>query len=220
MPAMKMENKGRVNQRKRTRNDILLAAGRLLSEGKSPTMDEVAEEAMVSRATAYRYFPSLEGLLVEAPIHGGVPDPGEIFSDGSIEGPEDRVDAMESALHDMMYDNELQLRALMLNSLKLSLENGGGVPVRQSRRMGFIEAALEPARAKLGKKSYKRLSAALCLFFGPESMIVFKDVLPLGKDEARRVKSWGVRTLVRAAIEESSNGAAKPKRKNPGRGKK
>ena len=211
----KMKTKGRANQRKRTRNDILLAAGRLLGEGKSPTMEDVADEAMVSRATAYRYFPSLEALLVEAPIHGSVPDPAEIFSEGDIEDPEDRIDAVESALHDMMYDNEIQLRAMMLNSLKLSLENGEGVPVRQIRRMGFIEAALGPVRAKLGKRSYERLCAALCLFFGPESMIVFRDVLPLGKDEARKVKSWGVRALVRAALEEAArNGGGN------GRGKK
>ncbi len=211
----KMETKGRVNQRKRTRNDILLAAGRLLGEGRSPTMDDVAAEAMVSRATAYRYFPSLEALLVEAPIHGNVPDPARIFADSSIENPEDRIDAAESALHDMVYDNELQLRAMLLNSLRLSLENGDGMPIRQSRRMGFIDAALGPVRAKMDKKSYKRLCAALCLFFGPESMIVFEDVLPLGKDEARKVKSWGVRALVRAALEEaSSNGHGS------GRGKK
>ncbi|MCL4243759.1 MAG: TetR/AcrR family transcriptional regulator [Candidatus Dadabacteria bacterium] len=216
-----MENKGRVNQRKRTRNDLLLAAGRLLADGRAPTMDDVAAEAMVSRATAYRYFPSLEALLVEAPIHGSMPDPGEIFSDGSIEDPEDRVDAIESALHDMVYDNELQLRAMMLNSLRLSLENGGdGVPVRQSRRMGLIEAALGPVRAKLGRKSYKRLSAALCLFFGPESMIVFKDVLPLGSDEARKVKSWGVRALVRAALAEAGNSAPHAKGKGDKAGKR
>lgn len=196
-----MENKGRVNQRMRTRNDLLLSAGRLLSEGRTPTMEDVAREAMVSRATAYRYFPSLETLLVEAPIHGRVPDPGEIFAGASVVDPEDRVDAAEAALHEMVYANELQLRALMLNSLKLSLDDGAdGVPVRQSRRMGLIEAALAPARAKLDKKSYNRLRAALCLFFGPESMIVFKDVLPMNKDEARKVKSWGVRTLVRSAL--------------------
>jgi hypothetical protein len=217
---MKMESKGRVNQRARTRNDLLLAAGRLLGEGRSPTMEEVAAEAMVSRATAYRYFPSMEALLVEAPIYGKVPDPSEVFAGASLAAPEDRVDAAEAALHEMVYSNELQLRALMLNSLKLSLEDGeGGMPVRQSRRMGLIDSALEPARAKLDKKSYNRLRAALCLFFGPESMIVFKDVLPLSKVEARKVKSWGIRVLVRSALAESGKTPDRPKAEN-GKSKK
>ncbi len=43
---------GRDNQRRRTRKDLLAAAARLLKQGKAPDMDDVAREAMVSRATA------------------------------------------------------------------------------------------------------------------------------------------------------------------------
>ena len=38
------------NQELRTRKDLLLAAGRLLKQGLRPTMDEVAKEALISRA--------------------------------------------------------------------------------------------------------------------------------------------------------------------------
>jgi hypothetical protein len=51
-------------------------------------------------------------------------------------------------------------------------------------------------------------------------MIVFKDVLPLGKDEARKVKSWGVRALVRAALAEAGNGAPRAKGKGGKAGKR
>ena len=61
---MKVEpNRGRRNQRLRTRKDLLLAAAGLLKEGRTPTMDDVAQHALVSRATAYRYFPSIDALL-------------------------------------------------------------------------------------------------------------------------------------------------------------
>jgi len=56
----------RPNQKRRTRKDLLLAAARLLQQGKRPSLEEVAEAALVSRATAYRYFPGVEPLLVEA----------------------------------------------------------------------------------------------------------------------------------------------------------
>ena len=48
------------NQELRTRKDLLLAARRLLKQGLRPTMDEVAKEALISRATAYRYFKNVD----------------------------------------------------------------------------------------------------------------------------------------------------------------
>ena len=42
----------RANQLRRTRKDLLQAAARLARQGRTPTLEECAEEAMVSRATA------------------------------------------------------------------------------------------------------------------------------------------------------------------------
>ena len=56
------------NQRRRTRKDLLQAAARLMKQGRKPNLEDIAAEALVSRATAYRYFPSVEALLVEASL--------------------------------------------------------------------------------------------------------------------------------------------------------
>src|SRR5271156_7061880 len=56
---------GRVNQRIRTRRAIIEAARELARTGSDVTMPEVAKLALVSEATAYRYFPDLESLLHE-----------------------------------------------------------------------------------------------------------------------------------------------------------
>ena len=72
---------GRANQRRRTRKDLLEAAGRLLKDGRTPSLEEVAEAALVSRATAYRYFPSIEALLREAALDVQPPAPTELFAD-------------------------------------------------------------------------------------------------------------------------------------------
>ena len=45
--------------------------------------------------------------------------------------------------------------------------------------------------------------ALFALVFGTESMVVFRDVLPLPEARARKVKSWMIRTLVRAALKDS-----------------
>lgn len=194
------------NQRRRTRKDLLAAAARLLKEGRTPTMDEAAEAAMVSRATAYRYFPSIEALLLEAPLDGAVPEPEALFAGDSSTDPADRVDRAEAALHEMTCRNEPQLRLMLAASLERRAADpeGGGIPIRQNRRSELIEAALAPARARFSDESYERLCAALALVFGIESLVVFRDVLGVDEAGARRTKSWAARALVEAALGESS----------------
>src|SRR5258708_28998995 len=63
---------GRANQKLRTRNAIVAAAAELSGTGREVTMPEDARAALVSEATAYRYFPDLASLLQEA-IAGQVP---------------------------------------------------------------------------------------------------------------------------------------------------
>lgn len=201
----KPRGSARENQRLRTRKDLLNAAARLLKDGHTPTMEEVAGEAMVSRATLYRYFPNLEALLVEAPLDGEVPVPMD--PDAGSPDPVERLDRAEEGLHEMCYRNEAQLRAMMIHSLKQSLADGKhAVPVRQNRRTPMIEAALAPVRDRMNEATYRRLRAALALVFGTESMLVFRDVVPLSADEARSVKSWTMRALVKAALEDTDPG--------------
>lgn len=65
---------GRSNQKKRTRMAIVEAARGLIGTGSEVTMPEVARVALVSEATAYRYFPDLPSLIGEA-LAGVWPDP-------------------------------------------------------------------------------------------------------------------------------------------------
>ena len=203
---------GRTNQRHRTRKDLLAAAGRLLQRGgRTPDMDEVAREAMVSRATAYRYFPTIEQLLVEAPLDGAVPDPHDVFAGDGSTDPAERVDKAEAALHEMVYRNAAQLRVMLAASLERAAKEtataasaNARVPLRQNRRTPLIEAALAPSRDRFTAAAYKKLCAALALIFGVESMIVFTDVLGIDEKAARKIKSWAATGLVDAALKESA----------------
>src|ERR1700691_947567 len=66
MTAVVSGQGGRANQKARTRAAILDACGELVRSGAEVNMPAVAERAMVSEATAYRYFPDLISLLREA----------------------------------------------------------------------------------------------------------------------------------------------------------
>ena len=192
----------RANQKRRTRKDLLQAASRLMKQGRKPSIDEIAGEALVSRATAYRYFPGLEALLVEAALDIAVPEPAALF-DGGLGDPASRLQQVDTALHDVILANEAQFRMMLVHSLEQGLQREAGdeLPIRQNRRAGLIEAALEPARTQFTPQAFETLMQALALIIGSEGMIVVKDVLQLDDGNARRMKAWAIRALVEAARE-------------------
>ena len=73
----------RANQKERTRAAIVEAATEIVRSGTTPTVQAAAEAAKVSRATAYRYFPTQDSLLHEVlyltpsleSVENGLPGP-------------------------------------------------------------------------------------------------------------------------------------------------
>ena len=195
------DGKTRPNQRRRTRKDLLEAASRLMKLGLSPNLEDIAQEALVSRATAYRYFPSVEALLLEASIDLEMPDPEALFPSGSSADPVARLERLDAAMDEMMAANEGPLRLMLANALQRVVrgELDGEAPPRQNRRGPLIEAALEPARDQFAPADLDRLGKILALIIGTEAMVVFKDVLQVDDAEARDVRLWAIRALVEAA---------------------
>ena len=202
---MDARRNGRANQRNRTRKDLLQAASRLMKQGVKPTLEEVAEEAMVSRATAYRYFSSVDALLLEAALDVAVPEADELFGDGTAEDPVARVQRVDDALHDMIVANEPQIRMMLARSLDRVVAGGpeadhnGAIPLRQNRRSALIEAALGPARQQFRPAALRTLIPALALILGTEGWIACRDVLQLDDAQSRKVKRWAIQALVEAA---------------------
>jgi AcrR family transcriptional regulator len=191
----------RPNQKRRTRKALLEAASRLMKQGCKPDIEEIAEEALVSRATAYRYFPNVDALLLEASLDVAIPDAGTLFGDEATNDPVLRLERVETAFHDMILANEAPLRMMLAYSLqrRISDEKDGETPARQNRRTPLIEAALEPAQNQFSPAALETLKKALALIIGTEGMVVLKDVLQLDDADAREVKRWAIRALVEAA---------------------
>ena len=154
---MDAEKTGRPNQKRRTRKDLLQAASRLMKQGRQPSLEEIAEEALVSRATAYRYFPSVEALLLEASLDVAIPEADDLFDGGSSEDPVSRLECVDTALHDIILANEASLRMMLVHSLQRGVtgEKDGELPARQDRRTPLIRAALEPARSQFKPAAWK-----------------------------------------------------------------
>ena len=127
--------------------------------GHIPSVAELAVRSGVSRATAYRYFPSQDLLLVEATLEGATPAIDRLLA--SADFPQDaeaRLDRLVTAVYEMLFGNEVAFRAL----LRLSLAPSPAVPVRRSgRRLAWLEKALAPIRAHCSAAAFKRLVSTL-----------------------------------------------------------
>lgn len=190
----------RANQRGRTRRDLLEAALRVSADSSTPTLEAIAEEARVSRATAYRYFPNVDDLLAEAALHMAFP--GADCLSGASDDPLERLLLVDDAVDRMIAANETALRRMIASTAKLPLQSTG-VPARQNWRLPLIEAALEPARSKFSASSYRQLTRALSLVIGTEAMLVLKDVLALDGAEAREVRRQAIASLLDSALRDA-----------------
>ncbi|HMO57023.1 MAG TPA: TetR family transcriptional regulator [Roseiflexaceae bacterium] len=200
---MKELDQGRVNQKRRTRSTILRAAAQLLSAGKTPTVAEVADAAVVSRATAYRYFPRQDLLLAEAALDLVVPDITALLATQGND-PVERIDRVVETVMRYVLAHETAFRAL----LRLSLEpvdaaaNGSPPQRRGARRLRWAEQVLQPIADQLDTTTYRRLVAALALCMGIETIVVLRDIAELDPDAACDTARWAARHLLTSALTE------------------
>lgn len=193
---------GEKGPRARMRRLMLNTASRLMQAGATPSVSEVAEAAAVSRATAYRYFPS-QAALVAAVVEEALGpilrwQPGPLPAEAAV------ADLVETAMP-RIEAYEATFRA----ALRLTLERGaaarkdappsGEAAFTRGHRMHLLGEALRPLEGRLPPDEVARLAQALSLLFGVEALVVLKDIWKLGAREARDVVLWAARALVRAA---------------------
>lgn len=203
MPVAARPSGGRVAQRRRTRQALLDAANELLDERAHPSLEEVAERADVSRATAYRYFTSVDDLLADAVLDRALVPPDVLFPDdaGSLE---DRLIMVEEAVNGSLAADEVTVHIVsrLLAEAWLSADAEDRAE-RPGRRMPLIEKAITPFRERLGDDRADRLRDAVALAVGTEAVITLRDVCLLAHDEARATARWTIAALARAALDEA-----------------
>jgi AcrR family transcriptional regulator len=192
----------RHRQKNRTRKALLNAAAEIVSQGRQPTVAEVAEVGEVSRATAYRYFPTQESLLVEMRMFA--PEgPLEMFDRVVLEtgDPVERVGVLAREVSEWAFQNEMALRTW----LRLSLDPETAVR-RPGHRIRWIAEALQPLQGKVDGATLDRLSSALTMLVGIDPTISLRDFAELPPDKATEVIEWAARTLVRSVVENAVPG--------------
>jgi AcrR family transcriptional regulator len=190
---------GRVNQKLRTRNAIVQAAAELSRTGREVTMPQVAKAALVSEATAYRYFPDLASLLKEA-IAGQLPTAAEALEPvADSKDPVRRVAVATEFLLRHVMARQGVVRAMIAATVIRPAE----AAARPGLRFGLIDQALSPLTETLGiadPAALTQLKRDLAVVVSPEALFSLTDLYGLDPEDAIASVVHTAATLTRAAL--------------------
>ncbi|MEJ8823211.1 alpha/beta hydrolase fold domain-containing protein [Variovorax humicola] len=183
--------------------------------GHIPSVAEAAARSRVSRATAYRYFPS-RSALVTAVIDSSLGPVRKLASDNP--NGRERVHELFLQTFPRFKEFEAQLRAAAQLSLEQwGLERAGLLeeePYRRGHRVRILEHAIEPLAPLMRPSVRDRLHHALSVVYGIEPYVILKDIWGLRDREVERTALWMADALIDAALRESgqpTQGARMPR---------
>jgi len=195
--------------RERTLRLLREAARDLLRAGKPLTVPAVAKLAGVSRATAYRYFPTNDAVVLHAtmslsddPLKDAEWAPHNATSSAELT---DRAADLVRATAAWAFDHENELRTML--RLSLAPERANLQPRRGSTNRGrWIDELLKDLPPDVSPTARRRLAAALTPLFGSDAIVWTTDIADLSRDEAIDVLAWMARALIAATL---ADGAAR-----------
>lgn len=185
---------GRSRQKLRTRAALVDSARAMIAKGLTPTVEEAAAEASISRTTAYRYFGSQRDLLIAA-----YPETEErsLLPSEPPDDVRERVRIVVDRYTHMVLDNEQGLRT----ALRLSLEGDrDDLLLRRGRVIGWLRDALEPLRGKLRQREIDRVVYAIRASTGIEAFVWLRDVAGLSPKNTVEVMQWSAMALLERVL--------------------
>jgi len=195
--------RGSSGPKERTLRLLREAARELLRTGGPLTVPAAAELAGVSRATAYRYFPNNDAVVLHATMSladnplddpdwapSGATSPGELSA---------RAADLVRATGAWAFDHETELRTFLRLSLETEREHEW--PRRGLTNRGrWIADLLEGLPSDVPPLARVRLAKALIPLFGSDAIVWTTDMAELSREEAVDLLAWMAQVLVKATL--------------------
>jgi hypothetical protein len=190
------ELSGRSAQKIRTRDALVAAARDLVAAGITPTIEETAAAAAISRTTAYRYFSNTRALLLAA--HPEIAATSMLPANPP-QDPAARLDAVVVNFSATILDTEPQQRTMLRLSLEAEGAERDALPLRQGRAIAWIAEAIDGLRGDLSDEQFRQLVLSVRATIGIEALVWLVDVAGLARNDAVMLMRWSAQALLQQA---------------------
>ena len=190
------ELNGRSAQKSRTRAALVAAARDLVAAGVTPTIEDAAAAASISRSTAYRYFTNERALLIAA--HPEIVAESMLPENPPLD-PAARLDAVVANFSAMILDTEAQQRTMLRLSLEMDTAERDALPLRQGRAIAWIAEALDGLRHDLSDEQFRQLVLSIRATVGIEAIVWLVDVAGISRNDAVALTRWSAQALLQRA---------------------
>ncbi|ELI8297318.1 TetR/AcrR family transcriptional regulator [Yersinia enterocolitica] len=201
--------------RARTRRLLIDTAMSMYEQGAFPSITEVANAAQLSRATAYRYFPT-QSALVSAMVDESL---GPILAwQPTQPDARQRIAELLSFAYPRMLQHEGVLRAALHLSLQQWADNRSNPnneeKLIRGNRKRLLKLAVEPLEGKLTPAALQRVIHAFSLIYGSEVFMVLKDIWHLDDAGIQDVTQWMGKAILLQAETDARQAALDESRMN------
>jgi AcrR family transcriptional regulator len=136
-----------------------------------------ASQAKVSRATAYRYFPTQQALLIELGAEWTYEPIEQLLAEMTSPDVEERLVSLIDAYEEAFEHDEPRIRTALGVCQDTWLRahrdrSATSLRLRQGRRMRWLDTVLQPLA--LSEDRRQRLKTVLALAVGPDSLIILR----------------------------------------------
>ncbi|MEQ4624559.1 MULTISPECIES: TetR/AcrR family transcriptional regulator [Providencia] len=189
--------------RKRTYILLVNTALELFEKGGMPSVSELAIEAGVSRATAYRYFPT-QSDLIAATVNASL---GPILTwRPQSEKTEERIKELLSFALPRMFEHEGALRAALQVSLQQWAEGRSlNLDPKEKRlergnRKDILAMVTAPMKGEFPAELIDKVIKAFSVIYGSEIFLVLKDIWKQNDSEVIELTQWMAKAIINQAI--------------------
>ncbi|WP_318309522.1 TetR/AcrR family transcriptional regulator [Flagellimonas crocea] len=184
---------GRKNQKLNTRDKILEATRKQLEKKVPLTMEGIAENAGISRATIYRYYTNTDAISMDLLLQLDVPNTDTVFEKNKEASPRDAILSIQKAYLDFSFRNEQTSRkflAAVLSSPNSKMKRG-------QNRITTLRNYFASHKTSLSEEEKEKLIHVSVLLMGIESVITAKDVCGLDDETAANSITWGLEMILK-----------------------